>query len=278
MEHRFPGMWQRWYKAQCAAVGWPLQSLGVYSTDVAWSACQNRLGEMSPGDWIAVQLRGRRIARLGEIVRLEVADTQWNPLVRPTKQLPEGEMGRRIIARWSLEGMPDDPDIVVKLPDSLRLAVRQTINRLGNIELGQLHRIARDSDNWIDLSKRFRWETELSSYIGAYPHRLEDGLLPFPDCKVCETRFADGTRSDVLLEDGEGRAVMVECKQGSPDEAAIRQLNGYMKHVKRDTNREVRGILCHGGARRVRPEVRRLAEKVGDIEFVYYRLDVRFGS
>jgi hypothetical protein len=23
MEHRFPGMWQRWYKHQCVAVGWP---------------------------------------------------------------------------------------------------------------------------------------------------------------------------------------------------------------------------------------------------------------
>ena len=59
-EDWFPGMWQRWYKAQCAAVGWPLQKLDG-PADRGWRQCRNRLKEMMPGDWIVVQLKGRRI-------------------------------------------------------------------------------------------------------------------------------------------------------------------------------------------------------------------------
>lgn len=276
MEQIFPGMWQRWFRAQCAAVGWPDELLNGRTSDQGWVACRNRLAEMRQGDWVVVQLRGRRLARLGEIIRLEVEDSEWSPLARPTQKRPDGGMGRRVLVRWDLEEMPDDPDVVVRLPASVTVPSRHTINRFHDLPVAKLQSLMRDPKNWVNLSKKFGWEKELSSYIGAYPHRLEDGMLPFPDSVVCEKRMRDGTRIDVLLEDAEGRAVVVECKQHSPTISDVKQLRGYMQHIRSDVRGDVRGILCHGGARMVQPGVRRFAEEIGNIEFVSYRLDVRF--
>ena len=276
-EDWFPGMWQRWYKAQCAAVGWPLQKLDG-PADGGWGQCRNRLNEMMPGDWIVVQLKGRRIGRIGEVIRLEIGDDQWNPLVRPRKGLNRGEMGRRILLRWDLENAPPDPDIVVQLPENVWMPVRSTINRIYSLEIEDLKNIAADPENWVSLTKKFKWETELSDYIASFPHTLEDGLLPFPDNKVRERKFADGSRLDVLLEDPEGTPVVVECKQNPPGLEAISQLRGYMHHVAKETGQKPRGILCFGGARRVSPAVKAKAEEHGDIDLVHYRLVVNFSS
>lgn len=100
----------------------------------------------------------------------------------------------------------------------------------------------RDPSNWVRLDAGFAYERSLSDYIVAYPHRLEDGLIPYPDSKVREKVFPDRTRLDVLLMDRDGHPVVVECKQHSPTVADIRQLQRYVEHVAEQTgSRHVRG-------------------------------------
>jgi hypothetical protein len=57
-----------------------------------------------------------------------------------------------------------------------------------------------DPTNWVGLLSHFKYEKALSDYIAAYPHHLEDGLVPYPNAKVREKVFTDRKRLDVLLE------------------------------------------------------------------------------
>ena len=66
--------------------------------------------------------------------------------------------------------------------------------------------------------------------------------------------------------------MIVECKQGYPTGKDVLQLSGYIKETK---EKRARGILVHGGAGRVDPEVLRAAKKLS-IDLIRYRLDVDF--
>ncbi len=134
----------------------------------------------------------------------------------------------------------------------------------------------RDENNWVGLQRRFISERSLSDYIAAYPDRLEDGLLPYPNAKVREKVFPDGTRSDVLLIDKNETPVVVECKQGEPTLKNVKQLRGYMKNVKIQTKKKPRGILVHGGAASLRNEVRRKVAHHSSLKVIRYDLLVRF--
>ena len=133
-----------------------------------------------------------------------------------------------------------------------------------------------EPSNWVGLLTHFDYERALSGYIAAYPHRLEDGLLPHSNERIRERVFADRTRSDVLLEDRQGKAVVVECKQGSPTKANIDQLRGYMAHLKKETGVSARGILVHGGARKLSPSLAAEAAMPPTVEIVQYELAVAF--
>lgn len=128
MEHVFPGMWQRWFRSQCVAVGWPPED-GFRSDDSSkpWVTARNALARMQVGDRVAVALRNRRIGRIGEITGKAVSDDEWNPFVPPGPGYPHGEMGRRIRVRWNLLTGPSDFDLVVQLPRELGLFGRQTV-------------------------------------------------------------------------------------------------------------------------------------------------------
>jgi RecB family endonuclease NucS len=134
--------------------------------------------------------------------------------------------------------------------------------------------------NWVGLPLAyFDRERALSDYIAAYPHHLEDGLVPYPYKKVREKVFADRKRSDVLLIDREGRPVVVECKQHSPTLDNLKQLRHYMAKLRQETcHKHVRGILVHGGARKVRQEVLDRARRAPEVEIVQYRLQVEFAG
>lgn len=56
----------------------------------------------------------------------------------------------------------------------------------------------------------------------------------------------------------------------------IDQLRGYRKLVKEETGLTPRGILVHGGARKLRDEVREEIEKDPRLEIVQYSLGVQF--
>ena len=286
-EDKYPGMWQRWLKNQCVAVGWPSKR-GWFLNDSprasklnrGWSQARKRLLQINPGDYVLVSLRGNRVGRLGEVTELRISDTEedWQPLVPISSSTPDGDKGRRILVRWDSTTGPDDRDLVIKLPESARLNPGQrrgTIAEIDMRELSKLRRAMNDRRNWVSLFE-FPYEKALSDYIAAFPHRLEDGLLPHPNRKVREGQFAKRTRYDVLLTDQNDRPVIVECKQSAPTVADVKQLRGYLNEFRKKEGGLARGILVHGGARKLREDVRRAAQKKPKIELVQFTVGVDF--
>lgn len=279
----YPGMWQRWFRNQCAAVGWAgmwgYKLHGETKGGRGWSAARNALNQMAIGDLVVVALQGHRIGRLGEITGKEIADEQWQPLVPPGPQLADGEMGRRILLRWDMTTGPDDRDLIVQIPPESVFTsgeLRPTVARIRSRTIDQVRRVMNDPQNWVGLLGHFGYERALSDYIANYPHRLEDGLLPHPNARIRELVFQDRSRLDVLLIDRSGTPVIVECKQYAPTVDNIKQLRHYIERLKQETNQDARGILVHGGARKLSRDVMTEARKTPLVEIVCYNLDVDF--
>ncbi len=283
-EDKYPGMWQRWYKNQCVAVGWAAKQgyhlNGKTEGGRGWSVARNALKEMQIGEYVVVALRNHRIGRLGQITRKLIEDDVWNPLVNIPGRLG-GEMGRRIEVRWDLTVGPDNQDLVIQLPSSARFThgeLRPTVSRIRSRSLDDLKKEMNNPTNWVSLLGKFRYENALSDYIANYPHHLEDGLLPYPDAKIRERVFTDRTRLDVLLIDKRDNTVVVECKQNAPSCNDIIQLRHYMDLLKDETGKMPRGILVHGGPQKVSNDVVIEARKNPEVELVNYILEVRFRS
>ena len=279
MEDDFPGLWHRLYNHQCVAIGW---RLGDKTKERGWARVRNALSRMAIGDHVVAALKGNRVGRIGQITALKVADDEWNPLVPKSKDLPFGQMGRRIQVRWDLTCGPTDRDLVVTLPEGSRLAageLRPTVAEIKSITLTQLREAMNNPANWVGLLAHFKYEHALSDYIAAYPHHLEDGLVPHPDAKVREKVFSDHKRLDVLLLDREDRPVIVECKQRAPTLKDLKQIRHYMKSLQTESGRkDVRGILVHGGSRNLHHEVAKAAKVAPAVEIVQYLLRVDFAS
>jgi hypothetical protein len=284
MEHRYPGMWQLWYKLQCVAVGWPtkwyrLNGASRWNHEPGWRRVRAAMLQVDIGDYVVVALRGHRVGRLGQVTGKAINDEQWNPVVPPDSDSSVGEMGRRIFVRWEMTTGPDSRDMVVQLPSDAQLStgeLRPTLAQIRSVTLPKLRKIMNDPVNWVGLLTHFDYERALSGYIAAYPHRLEDGFLPHPSERVRERIFKDQSRSDVLLLDRNGVPVIVECKQGQPSLADIAQLRNYIYRLKIETKKKARGVLVHGGAQKLRREVRTAASKKPRIEIVQYKLDMEF--
>jgi hypothetical protein len=286
MEDRFPGMWQRWFRSQCVAVGWhsewgfPLKGpIPAKEHAAAWSRARSSLQKIKNGDQIIVSLRGHRVGRLGEVTGKAVEDADWNPLVPRTKDEPDGEMGRRIFVRWDLTTGPDNRDEIVLLPLEARFSsgeLRPTIAEISSRSLDGLKTAMNEEKNWESLFARFDYEKALSGYIATYPHHLEDGLTVHPTLKVRELTFLDHTRSDVILLDRNDKSVIVECKQGQPSVAAINQLRRYLAHLKKEKGIAARGMLVHGGSKKLHDDVVSAANANPKIEIIQHRLAVDF--
>lgn len=235
---------------------------------------------MQPGHLVVAMLPGGRVGRMGEIVRLEVNDHQWNPVVRPGPDLPYGENGRRIVVRWNLTIGPIDPGMIVRLPRGLRDNGQAAISRISFNKLELLRAACADKANWEPVHGAFKYERALSDYIAMHPHRLEDGLTPNASVpKIREWTVSSGNRIDVVLEDVLGAPVLVECKQSGATEACVEQLARYLKEVATVYPQwnSPRGFLVHGGARNVSHAVRQLAERNG-ITLVHHELRVDFSA
>jgi hypothetical protein len=279
-ENKFPGMWQRWFKNQCVAVGWASQEgyhlHGKTKSHSGWSVVRKAIKKINVGDQIIVTLKDHRVGRLGVVTGKRIEDHEWKPLVPKSPRRPWGGIGRRIQVLWENAG-PPDRDKVVFLPTNARLnsgELHGTIRQIRSQSIDTLRKAMNDPLNWVGLLTHFAEERALSDFIAAYPHKLEDGLLPHPDKRVREKIFPDKKRSDVLLEDQKGVPVVVECKQGSPRLKDLKQLRHYMKHLRG----EARGILVHGGARKLSADIVRAARKRPKIEIVKYSLDVDFST
>ncbi len=285
MENRWPGLWRRYFQHQAVAVGFPLEwgyKLEGKSKRANWSRIRNALKSVQVGDKVVVQLNHNRVGRIGEIVRKEVGDREWNPLVPVSKQDSIGDMGRRLVVRWDMVNGPVDQDLVVELPPSARLTsglVRFTICALPRKMFNRIAAAVSDRRNWVSISSHaFSQEKSISDYLGSYPHRLEEGLQPYPSLKVREHVFSDGTRSDVLLLDRNERPVIVECKQNTPTVADLRQLRGYLRKAAGVIGKRVRGILVHAGPAKLPIEVRRHSKRHPRVEIIRYSVDVEFSQ
>jgi hypothetical protein len=279
-EKEVPGLWQRWFKNQCVAVGWKIGPSYVVEGKAkprSWGIAKEALKQIKPGDMVLVHLKDNRVGRVGEVVRKEIG--QWNPLIPPSKKYPFGRYGSHIAVRWDLTVGPTAVDTVVELPKGNQLppnVARLTICALGSKLYESVVDAMKDERNWVGLQRRFKYEQSLSDFIANFPHRLEDDLLPYPDVKVREKVFPDRSRSDVLLIDREDNPVVVECKQGSPTLDNVQQLRKYMKRFQKETGKKTRGILVHGGTATLRAEVLREAERDCRLKFVRYSLHVDF--
>lgn len=284
MENRFPGLWYQLYRHQCVAIGWPppRNKLNGNKKEPGLARVRKALSRMAIGDYVVAALKGNRVARLGQVTAFAVKDSEWDPLVPKSKDLPVGQMGRRIQVRWDLACGPIERDSIVSLPEGSRLAVSEllpTIAEIKSLTLKQLRAAMNNSANWVPLLAHFKHERALSDYIAAHPHHLEDGLVPHPDSKVREKVFSDRKRSDVLLLDREERPVIVECKQGAPSVKDLKQLRHYMKSLQKETGRkDVRGILVHGGSRNLHDEVDKAAARTPVVKIVQYHLQVDFAG
>lgn len=282
-EDLYPGMWQRWFKHQCVAVGWASQWGYRLDGDTrfsrGWSAARNAIKRIQIGDYVVVALRGHRIGRIGQVTGKAIGDSEWDPLVPPGPELPDGEMGRRIFVRWELTTGPDDQDLVIQLSEGNRFTngeLRPTISRIHSMAIDELRSQMNDPGNWVSLLGKFRYERALADYIANYPNHLEDGLLPHPNAKIRENAFADKSRADVLLIDKQNRPVVVECKQHPPSREDIRQLRHYMLRIGEEAGQQARGILVHGGPQKIRSEAISEAKRDPQVEIVSYRLAVEF--
>jgi len=292
MEDEWPGLWRLWLKHQCATIGYPpyerrgFHFQGGKRTDKSrsgdWVRATSAFQKIKVSDFILAALPGRRIGRLGQVTSLNVDDGQWEPLVDPTLDEPEGQMGRRILVRWDLEHSPDDPNLVVQLPAGAAPLGRGTINQLGK-SIRWFQGVMADPANWVGLLTRFGYERALSDYIALHPEKLEDGLQAQPNkrlqekvLRVREKVLGDRSRLDVLLRDRKDKPVIVECKQDSPTIADVAQLRRYLRGLKKEIDEQARGILVHGGARRIDRKVWHQSRKRPRVEVIQYKLDVDF--
>ncbi len=281
-EDWYPGMWRRWFRNQCVAVGyakdWGYHIEGS-SPERGWSYTRNRLLEMDINDDVVVTLSGNRVGRIGRITKMAFRDDEWDPLVPRGPGLKIGEMGRRVQVRWDLTVGPDNPDLIVQLPYEHRFPkneLRRAITRIGSITRAQLGGVMNDPKNWVSLLGNFHYEKALSDYIANYSHHLEDGLLPHPNSTIREHRFTDGRRADVLLIDRLNNPVIVECKRHAPSVQDIEQLRGYMAQFQNEKGQAPKGILVHGGAQNLSDEVEQNARLDPVIKVVSYTLRVDF--
>jgi len=288
MEDKYPGLWQSWFTQQTVAIGWPPPwwALEGKTDTIAWAIARKAAKQIRPGDKILVQLNDSRVGRVGTVVASHILDNEWAPTVPKDRENPEGEMGRRFDVRWDLNSGPISPSAVAKLPEKIRFqgaTLRLTVARVPDELAAKIEEALRDEAIWTTIQSRFATERAISEYINEFPHTLEAGLRPYPNAKTREFTFKDKKRSDVLLLDPSDGLVIVECKQHAPSLKDLEQLRGYMKRAKTEIiqsnpKAKIRGILVHGGSRRIDSSVSLAARQTPMVEIVRFEVKVDFVS
>jgi hypothetical protein len=68
----------------------------------------------------------------------------------------------------------------------------------------------------------------------------------------------------------------LECKQAQPAAQDVEQLRRYLRHFFKETKLKARGILVHGGSKKLHADVEAAASKALKIEVIQHRLEVEF--
>ena len=194
-------------------------------------------------------------------------------------------MGRRLEVRWDLSIGPLEPQYAVQLPAEAHPNMRvwrPTIAEMSKNAFELIRAAAADEKNWVSIVPGFAKERAMSEFISVAPHLLEDGLRPYPSTSARELVFPDKSRLDVLLLDRENTIVIVECKQDYiPRSVDIGQLRGYMRnaaHLRTGlrVGRDIRGILVHGGARKLTNELRNESNRLPKVDLITFSVSIGF--
>src|SRR5271166_3615926 len=265
------GVWARWYKDNCVAVGWPPPEWtfegGTESNGWEWT--RDRLKQVKIGDKIVPFLLRWRIGPVGTVTGLQIADSEWNPTVEQGKYADnpdEPELGRRILVNWDIAGMPPGGKaaLVPVATRPNRPLARRTIEELLPDQYERLCSVLGDATNWVDIITTVEHSTEseltarpspppssisllerdLQKFLSRNLHLIEAGLVPHPEYQLEEYQ-TDVGRIDLLCQDAAGRWVVIELKADWADDNAVGQVLGYMGWVKDNlpNGSSVRGIL-----------------------------------
>jgi hypothetical protein len=150
-----PGLWGRWRKYKCVAIGWPPRRFHLYGPErkKSWASARKRALEVKPGDIIIPFLKYHRFGTPGVVTRIRIEDKQWEPTV------PEGgysrnpgdpDLGRRIEVRWLTRRVPPAGTIAA-IPSRARKPrgeVRQAIERVRSDRYERFMRVIENPRNY----------------------------------------------------------------------------------------------------------------------------------
>lgn len=156
------GLWARWYREGCVAVGWyppdwSFEGQGENTDDNGWVFARNRLRELRAGDKVIPFLLKWRIGPVGTVTDVRVSDAEWNPTVEKGTQVfgnIESELGRRILVTWDRIDMPPDGRCALVPPDQRPPGPlsKHTIEHLPAETYHKLCSVLSNRSNWIDVA------------------------------------------------------------------------------------------------------------------------------
>lgn len=286
------GVWKRWYKEQCVAIGWypPTWSFdGRGENTPGWTFVRNRLKEIRPGDKIIPFLLKWRIGPVGTVREVKVTDAEWNPTVEKGNYSgsDEYELGRRILVTWEQAGMPPD-GMIATVPPAQRPGGRSPLARhtMEELSLEQFHNLCSvlsAKENWSDIATPPEpvandpesaetelpppppppaalslLERDLQKFLSRNLDVIEKGLWADPAYQL-EEYSIDVGRIDLLCKDCHDNWVIIELKADWAGDDAVGQILGYMSWVRENlpNGANVRGIIvCKNTTGRVKAAVK----------------------
>jgi hypothetical protein len=285
------GVWMRWYRESCVAVGWypPTWSFeGQGDNTEGWAYARNRLKEIRVGDKVIPFLLKWRIGPVGTVREIKVKDTDWNPTVGKGDYAGSEEwgLGRRILVTWEQAGMPPN-GMIATVPADQRSGGRQplarhTIEQLSVEQFKSLCSVLSAKENWDDITigpgssvndgssetevpppppspaALSLLERDLQKFLSRNLDVIEKGLKPDPEYQL-EEYSIDVGRIDLLCKDSRGNWVIIELKADWAGDDAVGQILGYMSWAREHlpNGATVRGIIvCKNATGRIRAAIK----------------------
>jgi hypothetical protein len=277
------GVWARWYREKCVAVGWPPPNwnLDGPTESFGWAYARNRLKEIRPGDKVIPFLLKWRIGPVGTVRALRVADAEWNQTVEKgiySLNIEEPELGRRLLVTWERIEMPPDGRCALVPPDQRPPGplAKHAIEQLPAETFQRLCSVLSNRSNWIDVlptavsspggpsavvesqheteietappppppAELALLERDLQKFLSRNLGVIEKGLVPDPAYQL-EEYTSDVGRMDFLCKDAQNNWVVIELKADWAGDDAVGQILGYMSWVRDNlpNGPTVRGII-----------------------------------
>jgi hypothetical protein len=205
------------------------------------------------GDIVIPYLLRWRFGIPGEVVKIAIKDSGWNPTLGKGEYADnpdEPELGRRIHVKWMDSGvLPHDKIAVVPLADRMSGGmIKKTIVRLKPDTYSKFMAVIKNPTNWQPYAlttpessddeqpepstepepgKLAIQETLLRSILAKNLGRIEPGLTAHPDFPKMEEVYFDLGRLDLLCMDSLKRTTIIELQLGSLDDGHIGKVCRY---------------------------------------------------